>query len=185
MNPKHRTNNLVIQETETELLIYDLTENKAFCLNESSSIIWQSCDGQKSFEEIAKQTQIPQEFVWVAIEEFNKSNLLADKMTTPLPKDNQSRRKVLLKLATTAIALPFMTSIIAPRAIHAASGSCVGLGTKPLGFVLFESCEAGSACIQICMGLGDQQCCSGWAETGLLSCPNCSCTCVESSDNFG
>ena len=72
MNPKHRTNNLVIQETETELLIYDLTENKAFCLNESSSIIWQSCDGQKSFEEIAKQTQIPQEFVWLRLKNLIK-----------------------------------------------------------------------------------------------------------------
>jgi hypothetical protein len=152
-------------------LIYDLTENKAYCLNESSAIIWQTCDGQKSFEEIARQTQIPQEFVWVAIEEFNKSNLLEDNMATQLPKDRQSRRKVLLKLSATATVLPLLTSIIAPRAIHAASAAC-----NPLGTVV-SPCTNPLVCVGFCMGPVGTQCCSGAAE---LDGTNTVCVCVES-----
>jgi hypothetical protein len=43
--PISRQNNIVTQEVESELLIYDLVENKAFCLNETSAFVWQNCDG--------------------------------------------------------------------------------------------------------------------------------------------
>ena len=43
--PKARKENLVVQESNGEVLIYDLDTNKAFCLNETSALVWQACDG--------------------------------------------------------------------------------------------------------------------------------------------
>jgi hypothetical protein len=38
-NPKNRKNDIVIQELKDEILIYDLTTNKAYCLNETSAAV--------------------------------------------------------------------------------------------------------------------------------------------------
>lgn len=35
------------------MLVYDLNTNKAASLNETSALIWQSCDGSKTVAEIA------------------------------------------------------------------------------------------------------------------------------------
>jgi hypothetical protein len=43
---KSRESNLVVQDLNNEVMIYDLTENKALCLNETASIIWRLCDGK-------------------------------------------------------------------------------------------------------------------------------------------
>lgn len=52
--PLSRRSNLVVQEMDSELMIYDLTANKAFCLNETSALVWQFCDGSKSVNEISR-----------------------------------------------------------------------------------------------------------------------------------
>ncbi len=52
--PKARKENLVVQELDGEVLIYDLNTNKAFCLNEASALVWQACDGNKDVSEIRK-----------------------------------------------------------------------------------------------------------------------------------
>ena len=51
--PKTRNENIVVQEFENEVLIYDLTINKAFCLNQTSKMIWQMCNGKNSVADIA------------------------------------------------------------------------------------------------------------------------------------
>jgi hypothetical protein len=38
INPKSRQNDLVVQELEGEVLIYDLSINKAYCLNPTSAL---------------------------------------------------------------------------------------------------------------------------------------------------
>ena len=51
--PLSRRENLVVQEMDNELMIYDLTDNKAFCLNETSAIVWQLCNGKNSITKIS------------------------------------------------------------------------------------------------------------------------------------
>lgn len=38
-HPKGRTNDIIVQELDGEVLIYNLKDNKAFCLNETSSLV--------------------------------------------------------------------------------------------------------------------------------------------------
>ena len=54
-NPKSRNNEIVVQEADKELLIYDLTTNKAMMLNETSAIIWQMCDGKTTVGQMSGQ----------------------------------------------------------------------------------------------------------------------------------
>ena len=48
--PQARTANLLIQESGKELMIYDLIINQAFLLNETSTIVYQSCENKISID---------------------------------------------------------------------------------------------------------------------------------------
>ena len=39
-NPRRRKDEIIVQELNGEVLIYDLKSNKAICLNEVSSLVW-------------------------------------------------------------------------------------------------------------------------------------------------
>ena len=53
--PLGKTENLVVQSLEDETLIYNLKTNKAVCLNETSALIWEMCDGRSSISQIAEK----------------------------------------------------------------------------------------------------------------------------------
>ena len=80
--PKTRTQNVVIQETSDEVLVYDLDKNKAVCLNETSAIIWKLCDGQKSVNEIADEvgkklkSKVNKDLVLLALDQLKNEGLL-------------------------------------------------------------------------------------------------------------
>jgi len=57
MLPNSRTRDLVLQNTGDELLVYDLITNRAICLNHTSVMVWQMCDGKKSFSDLAKELE--------------------------------------------------------------------------------------------------------------------------------
>ncbi len=133
--PLGRRDNVVVQEIDGEVLIYDLVKNKAFCLNNTAALVWQSCDGKKTIAEISdwlgKQlnSQTNEDIVWLALDQLSKENLIV-KETKPVSKfAGLSRRQVIKQVGlATVIALPIITSLTAPLAIHAAS-ACVAGGT--------------------------------------------------------
>lgn len=51
--PVRRNAELVVQERDNETLLYDMKTHKAFCLNETSSLIWEHCDGKTNADEFA------------------------------------------------------------------------------------------------------------------------------------
>ena len=48
--PIARNKDIVVQTLDKEVLIYDLNTHKAYNLNETSSIVYQACDGKTSFD---------------------------------------------------------------------------------------------------------------------------------------
>ena len=52
---KARKDDIVVKKLKDETLIYDLKENKAYCLNETSAMVWRLCDGKRSAVEIAEE----------------------------------------------------------------------------------------------------------------------------------
>jgi len=126
--PISRKDNLVVQELNNEVLIYDLKINKAFCLNETSALVWQLCDGEKTVTEISRQlsnklnSKANEDFVWLALEQLKEENLLANSEEITPDYSGMSRREVIRKVGLgTMIALPIVTGLIAPTAAHAQS----------------------------------------------------------------
>ena len=126
MNPKARQTDLVTQEIGDELLVYDLKTNKAYCLNETSALIWQLCNGENSVTEIAEQMStkmravITEDFVWIALDQLNKDELLEEGIKNQF--EGLNRREIIRKVGFASIvALPVVSSIVAPTASNAAS----------------------------------------------------------------
>jgi hypothetical protein len=126
--PRARTEGLVISELDDETLVYDLERHEAHCLNQTAALVWRRCDGKTT---VAKMTDVIQEqldtsidvdIVWLAIKQLQRFHLIANGDELLVATPSVSRRKLLLKYAPAALALPVIMSIHAPTA--AQTGSC-------------------------------------------------------------
>ena len=132
--PVARKEGLVIQETSEEVLVYDLTSNKAHCLNQTAAFVWKSCDGNNSIPEITKLLEsesgsaIHEDLIWLAIDQLSEKNLLEKELATSFA--GRSRREVIKKIGLAAvIALPVVASLTAPTsALASTSCACVNPG---------------------------------------------------------
>lgn len=127
-NPISRRDNIVLQEMEGEVLIYDLGNDKAFCLNETSAFVWQACDGKTSVSEIAQdlnkkfKTDANEDLVWLALDQLKKENLIENGDELPNHFAGMSRREAVRKVGLASlIALPVIMAVAAPTARAAAS----------------------------------------------------------------
>jgi hypothetical protein len=160
--PASRKSELVDQRAGNETLLYDLRINKAFCLNETSALVYQLSDGNRSVAEISDlmsttlKDLVSEEMVCLALQELKKNNLLenADELTTNLA--GITRREIIRKAGLVSmIALPIITGLVAPAAASAQSG-CVPDGQ--LGsFTTIANID-----VDTCFtGFPDPVCCSG------------------------
>lgn len=155
--PVSRKSDIVVQEFENEILIYDLNINKAFCLNQTSALIYQLCDGKHTIPEISDlmsvklKTIVSEELVWLAINELKKNNLLENSKEISTSLQGISRREVAKKVGfASLIALPIISSVVAPNATMAASA--------PL-LALYSSCSAPGQCQTGNCTTGSMLCC--------------------------
>ena len=121
-----RREDLVVQETPDEVLIYDLKNHKAHCLNETAAFVWNHCDGQTSGTELAalmaKQWNKPVDegVVWLALKQLSRAELLEERVVPNGDAMRASRRAVLRKLGAAAMT-PLVISLVAPTASAGAS----------------------------------------------------------------
>ncbi len=184
--PITRNDDQVIQELKDEVLIYDLKTNKAYCLNETSALVWQACDGSKSVSEISSQLSkklkqaVSEDLVWLALDDLKKNNLLSGSETIPTKFDGMSRREIIRKAGLASmIALPLVSSLVAPTAASAQSGcgsltqACCNGTTCNTG-----SCVANRCCLNTNFAActSDAQCCSGVCCEGNCIIGDCSGT---------
>jgi hypothetical protein len=128
--PKSRKDNIVVQELEGEVLIYDLEKNKALCLNKTSALVWQSCDGSRTIADISdivgKQlnSQINEDLIWLALDQLSKQSLVEKQPVLNDKFDGLSRREVIKKVGMASlVALPMIATLTAP--VAAQTGTCV------------------------------------------------------------
>lgn len=133
--PKSRKDDLVIQELDGEVMVYDLKENKALCLNQTSALIWQLCDGKQTQKEISiklsekLKSKANEELIWFALGQLKKEKLIENGNELTNPFVGMHRREILKKVGLgTMIALPVVASIVTPNPIMAAS--CLGLNAS-------------------------------------------------------
>ncbi|MFL6374812.1 MAG: PqqD family peptide modification chaperone [Pyrinomonadaceae bacterium] len=150
--PAGRQNDLVVQELTDEVLLYDLKEHKAYCLNHTAAFVWQHADGQTPVSQITYLlqkklgTSVDESVVWFALEQLEKDGLLEGILQTPPVFRGMSRRQLIRTIGKTgAVALPLVMIITAPSAIHAAS--CLPQGaacTSTLQCCSSLSCQSGT-----------------------------------------
>jgi hypothetical protein len=147
-----REHGLVIDDLPDEVLIYDLERHEAHCLNRSAALVWRSCDGKRAPAEIARRLSaeldapFSEELVRLALQQLEKFHLLEHSATAPAQFPLLSRRQMVRRLGiATAVAVPLITSIVAPTSVQAATctppGSpcnvnvlcCSVLGCNPSG----------------------------------------------------
>lgn len=122
-----RHEGLVVQELPDEVLVYDLKQHKAHCLNRTAAFVWHHCDGQTTAAEIAGlleqewRNPVSEDVVWLALRQLSKADLLQERVVRPGGEMNFSRRALMRKLGFVAVTLPLVTSIIAPTVMAGAS----------------------------------------------------------------
>ena len=128
VSPVARTESLIVKEADGETLVYDLTTDKAHCLNHTAASVWKNCDGRKTVSEIGAalsaeaNTDVKDEVVWLALDQLKKFKLLEAAPARPGFLAGMTRRQMVARLGIAAIALPAIVSIIAPTPAAAASG---------------------------------------------------------------
>jgi hypothetical protein len=128
--PKARREGILVQELSEEILVYDLENHKAHCLNKTAAAVWEHCDGKNSVQDIALalandlNAKADEAMVWYALDQLGKARLLEKRISQTEAKPRMSRRELVKRAGIAAmIAVPVVTSILAPKAL-ASAGSC-------------------------------------------------------------
>jgi Coenzyme PQQ synthesis protein D (PqqD) len=153
MFPKARQEKLVVREFADELLVYDKERHEAHCLNRTAALVWKHCDGRTSVAEISRRlanemaggAPVDERLVWYALNQFKRDHLLEEKLEVPagmLMNGGLNRRQVMRVLGISIVALPLVTSLIAPTPAQAAT--CLAPGA---------ACTSGTQCCNgVCQG---------------------------------
>jgi hypothetical protein len=148
--PLARKHGLVIQELPDEVLVYDLDRDRAHCLNQTAAFVWQRSDGRNTTEQIARKLgqqfncEVDEKMVWLALDQLGRNHLLERQPVPPAALEGLNRRAMVRALGLAAVvAVPVVTSIIAPTPAQAATctsagGACVDSSTCCAGL----TCQA-------------------------------------------
>lgn len=122
-----RKRELIVKELTDEVLVYDLSDNRAHSLNHTAAFVWKHCDGEKTVPEIASLMEmqwskpVSEDVVWLALKQLSRAGLLEEPVAPDAGGMRASRRAVLRKLGAAAAMTPLVISIVAPTASAGAS----------------------------------------------------------------
>lgn len=127
--PRARTERLVVEELDGEVLVYDKLTHEAHCLNGTAAFVWRLADGATPVSEMVSalpDAGLPAEesLVWMAIDRLQRANLLQQPTELPGARSAYTRKEVLRVLGAAAgmvLLLPAVDSVTAPLAAQAAS----------------------------------------------------------------
>ena len=131
--PKARSEQLLVQRTGQETLVYDERSHRAHCLDARATRVWELCDGARTESEIAAsygEGEAGRAVVGWTLGELEKSALLEG--SADAAREALGRRTLMRTVGLAAI--PVILAITAPRA-RAATSTCSTVGqqcaTKP------------------------------------------------------
>jgi hypothetical protein len=173
--PSSRNSDIIVTKLDNEVLIYDLTTHKAFNLNETSSIVYQSCGDGLTFEELKRKHRFTDDLIYLTLDELKEKNLLEKDAGYKSSLLGLSRREAIRKVGlATMVVLPVITGLVAPLAVHAVSNSCAATNCKNGN----TACNPGGGCSALradfvcCSALGSCSCASAnvCASNGGVTC---------------
>jgi hypothetical protein len=180
-----RREGIVTRELENETLIYDLTRNKAHCLNETAALIWKNCDGRTTVPQLTEflgkelKVSVDEKLVWLALDKLGKAHLLEARIPLPTEAGRMSRREAVSRLGlAAAFAVPVVMSIAAPTVASAGTCAAVGQQTNCGGSQTSSAC-----CSKCCNTHASPNVCLQTGKTGGQSCvKDCQCLSKDCKD---
>jgi len=131
MQKPHARDDLLLQDVDDELVVYDPRIQKAHCLNRTAAAAFRACDGTASLSSLRRRVSsaldesVDDALLWRALKVLEDAQLLR----APLPRAGRfdpSRRRALRGLALGAAAtVPAVWSVLAPTPAYAASKPCI------------------------------------------------------------
>ena len=106
--PKARTEDLIVERVEDELVVYDQRSQAAHALSREATAVWESCDGSLAASDIGEHAGLEAAAVEGALAELRANDLLDDEIAV---QSGYSRREVAAKFAAiggAAFAAPFI-----------------------------------------------------------------------------
>jgi len=175
--PLARAEELVVQELPDEVLVYDLKQHKAHCLNQTAAFVWNHCDGRSTPDQIAKlmeqewHSPISEDAVWFTLNKLSNADLLHQKITLPQAKAGISRRSAIRRLGLGALMIPAVMTIVSPTAMAGASippacQNCIKAITSASQCVI----AGGPDCTNVIGRCFDN---TGCGQGGALNCQSC------------
>ena len=151
--PVARREGIVVRKIKDEVLIYDTDQDQAHCLSPAAAFVWEHCDGKLTVGEMAEiiQQNNPvlnvreaEAVVWFALDQLDKSKLL--ELPVPRPELSVTRRQIIKSSAVAAlVALPIVSTIIAPTAAQASTCQASGQGCSTSA-----ECCSGLCSVSVC-----------------------------------
>ena len=133
--PRARKDGLVVRELADEVLVYDLERHRAVCLNRAAAVVWRGCDGRTGIDGLTRRLSaelgetLTADVVWLALDQLGRDRLLVERARRPADAPTLTRRELMKRVGlAAAVALPVVTSIVAPTSAQAAS--CLPTGAS-------------------------------------------------------
>ncbi len=159
--PLARSEGLITEELDRELLVYDRESNMAHALRAEAAALWRACDGHTDVHTLAARYDLSEDKARDTLARLGELGLLE---VAQADEDGDTRRAALRKIAIAAAgvaSVSAISSILVPRA--AAAGSCVPTGNCT---EFAASCCTGQA---TAIGLPDE--CALPYGPGYVCCP--------------
>jgi hypothetical protein len=138
--PTARREGLITEALPSELLIYDLDTHRAHSLNPTASLVWEHCDGKRTYLDMAHMlaselgAPVSEDLVHIAVTRLNAAGLIAAADGSAKNSPAVTRRAVMSKLAMAgalSVFLPVVHTIVAPTPAQAQT--CINPGGAPPG----------------------------------------------------
>src|SRR5579862_460857 len=117
--PLARTDGLIVEELQREVLIYDQQTDEAHCLSPAAAQVWRACDGETSREQLAAQLELDGAMVTQALDELEACGLLDGIASRGVTRRQATAR--FAKIGAAAAAAPLVYSIVSPFPAAAAT----------------------------------------------------------------
>ncbi|HEV3086797.1 MAG TPA: PqqD family protein [Candidatus Elarobacter sp.] len=137
MLPLSRTEKLLVEELDEDLVIYDEERHKAHRLNGTAAFVWRRCDGRTTVAQIAALLAaktgdaVGDDVVLLALRQLQSASLLRANGRTAARPVGIPRRELLKTAALFAVVLPAVTTILVPTPAQAASPATPTATPKP------------------------------------------------------
>jgi hypothetical protein len=126
MKPLARKSDIFVENVPEGVVLYDKTNNKVHCLSKTAAAVWESCDGTRSVDDLARIVEAKfgaprdRKLVLQALAELEKAELLESGGFMIPDAGLTSRREAVGKIAMVGSAL-VATIVAAAPAAHASS----------------------------------------------------------------